>query len=222
MISTTQNKTAILIGATGMVGGFVLKELISSESYSKVLAFTRKPLSISHPKLENLIIDFEKLPHYSHLISGDDLFLCLGTTMKKAGSKEAFKKVDFDYPYQIAKMAEMNGVKQLLLCSAVGANADSIFFYNQIKGCLENELKQMNFESIQIFQPSLLLGERQEKRTAEKLFIQLNRGLDGLIGRWLGKYRPIEAEKVAAAMIKNAQKKYQGVVTHTSDDMKKY
>ena len=103
------NKIAILFGATGLVGGFVLEKLLASPAYSKITAFTRKPLIIHHPKLDNPIIDFEKMTTYSHLIKGDDLFLCLGTTMKKAGSKEAFKRVDFDYPFQAAKMAASNG-----------------------------------------------------------------------------------------------------------------
>jgi uncharacterized protein YbjT (DUF2867 family) len=220
--TTPKNKTALLFGATGMVGGFVLNELLHSEIYSKVIAFTRRPLSISHSKLENPIIDFEKLPAYSHLIKGDDLFLCLGTTMKKAGSKDAFKKVDFDYPYQVAKMAEINHIQQVLLCSAVDANAHSMIFYNQVKGHLEDELKKMNFESLQIFQPSLLLGERNEVRSAESFSIKVSKALDGIIGNFMGKYRPIEAEKVAVAMVKNAIIAQKGTIIHASDEMKKY
>lgn len=222
MMATFQHKTALLLGATGMVGNYVLQELLSNEAYQKVVAFTRRPLSIRHHKLENFIIDFEKLPQYSHLFEGDDLFLCLGSTMKKAGSKEAFKKVDLDYPYQVAKMAKNQGVQQVLLCSSVGADIHSLFFYSQVKGALENELKKMNFPILHIFQPSLLLGERSEKRTAEKMSIQISNVLDKYIGSLLGKYRPIEAEKVAKAMVAVAQMDYEGVEVHASHKMKKY
>lgn len=213
------NKTALLLGATGLVGGFVLEKLLASPTYSKVTAFTRKPLSIHHPKLDNPIIDFEKMTTYSHLIKGDDLFLCLGTTMKKAGSKEAFKRVDFDYPFQAAEMAASNGVKQVLLCSAVDANAKSAIFYNQIKGMMEDELKNMPFESVQIFQPSILLGERTEDRTGERIGIVVSKFLDKIFGKWIGKYRPVEGERVAAAMVTAGQFMGKGMSVYNSNKM---
>lgn len=213
------NKTALLFGATGLVGGFVLEKLLASPAYSKVIAFTRKPLSIHHPKLDNPIIDFEKMPTYSHLIKGDDLFLCLGTTMKKAGSKEAFKQVDFNYPFQAAKMAAANGVRQVLLCSAVDANAKSAIFYNQIKGIMEDELKKMSFASVHIFQPSILLGERTENRTGERIGIVVSKFLDKILGKWIGKYRPVEGEQVAAAMVTAAQFSNKGVIVYKSNKM---
>lgn len=222
MANTPISKKAIILGATGMVGNHVLQKLLAHEAYSKVIAFSRRPLSINHSKLDNPIIDFEKLADYAHLFRGDDIFLCLGTTMNKAGSKDAFKKVDFEYPLQVAQMAEANGVKQVLLCSAVDADSESLIFYNQVKGSLEDELKKMKFSTIQIFQPSLLLGERQEQRTAERISIKISHFLDPYIGKWLGKYRPVEAEKVASAMVENAQNDEVGVVVHASDKMKKY
>lgn len=211
------NKTAILLGATGLVGGFVLYKLLASPAYSKVIALTRRPINISNAKLENPIIDFDKMSTYGHLFKGDDLFLCIGTTMNNAGSKDAFKKVDFDYPHQAAQLALENGVHQVLLCSAVDANPVSAIFYNRIKGMLEVALKEMPFESLYIFQPSILLGERTEKRVAERIGMAVSKVLDKLLGMWIGKYRPVKAEQVAESMVYAAQFDYKGIHVFTSD-----
>ena len=139
--------------------------------------------------------------------------------MKKAGSKEAFKRVDFDYPFQAAKMAASNGVKQVLLCSAVDANAKSAIFYNKIKGTMEDELKKMPFESVQIFQPSFLLGNRTEDRKGERIGIVVSKFLDKIFGKWIGKYRPVEGEQVAAAMVTAGQFMGKGVSVYNSNKM---
>ena len=136
---------------------------------------------------------------------GDDLYCCLGTTMRKAGSKEAFRKVDYTYSFQIAKIAESNGVNQLLLVSSVGADSNSIFFYNQIKGELEDAVKKMKFWATHIFQPSVLLGKRNENRWGEQIAGRLAKGFDFLTGGLLTKYSPVEAEMVAKAMFIAAQ-----------------
>jgi uncharacterized protein YbjT (DUF2867 family) len=145
------HKTAILLGATGLVGGYVLQFLLENEAYIKVVALTRRPLSIQHPKLENVVVDFEQLLDYQPLIKGDNLFLCLGTTIKKAGSQAAFKRIDVDYQMQAATVAKQNGVHQVMLCSAVDADAKSRIFYNRMKGDLEDSLKSLNFEGLHIF-----------------------------------------------------------------------
>lgn len=214
-------KTAILFGATGLVGGFVLKNLLNHGAYDKVIAFTRKPLNLQHPKLQNPIIDFDKLADYQHLIKGDDLYLCLGTTMKKAGSKDAFKKVDLDYPLQAAQLAKNNNVKQVMLCSAVDANAQSMIFYNQVKGTLEDALKRLNFEVTHIFQPSILMGERSENRLGERIGIAVSRVLDNVVGDNLGRYRPVSGQQVAQAMVMAAQKTQEGIHVYLSHEMVK-
>ncbi len=188
-----------------MVGGYCLQYLLAHEAYDKVVVFSRRPLKISHPKLEEHVIDFEKLGKYQHLFKGDDLFMCLGTTMAKAGSKAAFYAVDFTYPYQIALLAIENGVNQLLLVSSVGADPESIFFYSRVKGDLEVAVKKLPFWAIHIFQPSVLLGERNENRWGEQLAGRLARGFDYLTNGLLTKYRPVEAEVVAQAMVSAAQ-----------------
>ena len=132
------DKTALLFGASGLVGGYCLNFLLASSAYNKVKIFVRKELELENEKLEQHIIDFDKLDDYRNLFKGDDVFCCLGTTIKKAGNKKAFRKVDYDYGYQIAKIAEEKGVNQFLLVSSVGADEDSIFFYSQVKGQTDN------------------------------------------------------------------------------------
>ena len=210
------NKTALIFGATGLVGGHVLQLALTSEAYTSVVAFTRAPLSITHPKLKNVVINFDKLGDYKKEILGDDLFLCLGTTIKKAGSEVAFMRVDVDYPLAAAKMAKDNGVNQVLLCSAVDADATSKIFYNRAKGLLEDALKALNFNVLHIFQPSLLLGERNENRFGESVAKVASKFLDKIIGGLLSKYRPVEGETVAAAMVKSAQILRGGVFIHAS------
>ncbi len=214
-----KNKTAILLGATGLVGSHILTLLLKNDNYEKVVAPTRRPLSILHEKLVNPVIDFEKMTENPSLFTGNDLFLCLGTTIKKAGSQAAFERVDLFYQRQAAELAKKNGVQQLFLCSAVDADAQSKIFYNRVKGKLEDELKKMDFQTLHIFQPSLLLGERQEKRFAENIGQVMSVALDKIIGRFLGKYRPIKGEKVAESMVNKAQILRGGIFTHASHEM---
>ncbi len=211
-----QEKTALLFGATGLVGGHLLELLLLSANYSKVHSFGRRQLEISHPKLEQHLIDFDELEDYKSLLQGDDCFCCLGTTMAKAGGKEAFAKVDYHYVYEIAKLTSRNKVGQFLLVSAVGADKDSLFFYNRVKGKAEAAVKDLPFWAVHLFQPSLLLGERNDNRFGEKLSIKLMKVLDPVIGGLISKYRPIEADTVAKAMLSAAQGTSQGEHVYTS------
>lgn len=218
---TKNNKTAILFGATGLVGKYCLDFLLTSSAYQKVLVFGRKSLQLSDQKLEEHIIDFENLSDYAHLIKGDDLFCCIGTTMKKAGSQEAFRRVDYTYAHQIAELGIKNKVNQFLLVSALGADKDSIIFYNRVKGELEEDVKLMPYWAIYIFQPSLLLGERNENRWGEALAQRLGRGFDRLTGGFFTKIRPVEADIVAKSMLIAAQKLEKGVHIYTSEQLQK-
>lgn len=209
-------KSALLFGATGLVGSFCLKYLLENPAYQKVLVFSRRPIDTKHAKLEVKIIDFNKLDSYAKWIKGDDLYCCLGTTLRKAGSRSAFYKVDFTYSYEIARIAAENKVNQYLLVSSVGADKDSVFFYSQVKGELEEAVKQLPFWGIHVFQPSMLLGERDEIRIGEQIAARLSRGLDFFLGNLLSKYRPVEAETVARAMIYAAQQLRQGIHTYPS------
>ncbi len=215
------NKTALLFGATGLVGRHLLDFLLLHGAYSRVKAFTRRPLELEHPKLETHIIDFDRPESFRSLLRGQDLFISLGTTIAKAGSQETFRKVDYDYPLQIAQAALANGVNQLLLVSSVGADPDSLFFYSRVKGELEEAVKKLDFWAVHIFQPSVLLGQRNENRWGEELAGKIGKVLDRISGGLLTRYRPIEADYVAKAMVHAAQGLEPGVHVYPSHWLQK-
>lgn len=210
------NKTALVFGATGLVGNYLTDFLLMHPAYKKVKTFGRSEVNKEHPNLENHIVDLNNPDTFSSLVKGDDLFLCIGTTLAKAGSKEAFYKVDFEFNYNIARTAEKNGVNQCLLVSSVGADEDSIFFYSEVKGKLEKAIKKLNFWSLHIFQPSLLLGERNENRWGEEVAGVLGRVINKFTGGLLNKYKPVEADVVAKAMVEAAQKFKTGIHIYPS------
>lgn len=213
------NKTAIVFGATGLVGGHIVDYLIIDKSYSNIIVFTRSVFHTSHPKIVNHLIDFNKPDNWHHLVKGDDIFIALGTTRSKAGSKEAFLKVDYEYIISIALIAEKNKVNQMLLVSSVGANAQSLFFYSKVKGKVEEKVKKMDFWGIHIFQPSLLLGERNENRIGENIAGKIGKVLDVLTFGTLMKYKPIESRTVAKAMVYAAQYLKSGIHVYHSKDL---
>ena len=196
-------KTAIVIGATGLVGSFITLKLLDDNRYSKVKVFVRNSLKVKHTKLEEHIVDFEKLDLWKDEIEGDELYSALGTTIKKAGSKEAQYKIDYTYQYETAKAAVKNGVKSYMLISSAGANYKSGNFYLRMKGNLDEKVQQLNFEKIRIFRPSILVGSRSEKRAGESIGIKIA-GLITRIIPALKKYKPIKASLVAEAMIISA------------------
>jgi len=199
-------KTAMIIGATGLVGEKCLQYLIQSNAYDSVIALTRRKLSVNHPKLNNIVLDFDALEENVSRFAVDDVYCCLGTTIKTAGSKAAFRQVDYVYCYQLAQIAKKQGAQHFLLVSAVGANSKSTVFYSRVKGELENSLKALNYLQLSVFQPSLLLGERQEMRVGELLGRKSAPLINVLIPRYFDRYKPIESERVAAAMVVCATK----------------
>lgn len=218
-------KTALVAGATGLIGQQLVNRLIESDVYSEVRILVRKSTQKSHPKLVEIIYDFDQ-PSVSQL-QGDDIFCCLGTTMKKAGSKQAFTKVDHDYPLQIGRAARQNGAKQYLIVTAMGADPGSSFFYNRVKGNVEEDLIKIGFDALYIFQPSLLLGNRSEKRLGERIGEAVMRVFDPLMIGPLKKYRAIDSAKVAQAMVVAAQDPLvkqvsQGIFVYESDQMQRF
>lgn len=203
-------KKALVFGSTGFIGSFLVEFLLKHEAYQSVVTFGRRALEIDNPKLEHHIVNFDEPESFEQLIDGDDLYCCLGTTIKKAGSKEAFFKVDFIYAFEIAKIAAKNGVNQFLLVSSVGADPNALFFYSKVKGQLEEAIKTLNFWSFHIFRPSVLLGERVETRWGEEIAGKIGSFIDSFTGGRLTKYRPIEADIVAKAMINAAQELIEG------------
>ena len=210
-------KTALMIGSSGLIGSQLLELLLESKEYEKVITFVKRDSGIQNRKLKQHIIDFDKPETYQNLVIGDDFFCTIGTTIKKAGSQEAFRKVDFEYPKQFATIASQNKVNQFIIVSSLGANATSSNFYLETKGEIQNFLKDCNLESVSIFQPSLLLGNRTEFRLGEKIgtfFMKLISFL--LIGN-LEKYKPIESKTVAKALFKIAQQNKKGFHVIESD-----
>lgn len=214
------NRTALLLGATGLVGGHCLDLLLNDETYEKVVTLGRKKIERENPKLIQHIIDFDNLEEHAHLFQVQDVFCCLGTTIKTAGSQEAFRKVDFTYPVEAARLASQNGAEQFLIVTASGANAKSFIFYNRVKGETEEAIKSFSFKSIQIFRPSLLLGNRKEYRAGERVGEKILKAFKFLLIGGLRKYRAIQASEVARAMVRMAKAVPHGVHVYESDRIK--
>lgn len=196
-------KTAIVIGATGLIGNLLVNKLLNDNRYRSVKVFSRRSTGINHPKLEEHLVDFDEMDQWKNQISGDELFSAMGTTIRKAKSTSIQYKVDVTYQYEFAKAASENGVKNYFLVSSSGANAKSKLFYLKIKGELDEKVKSLPFEKIRIFRPSLLLGDRPQKRFGEKAAEIILKIIVPVLP-FLKNQRPIEGEKVANAMIGSA------------------
>jgi len=201
------NKTALVIGATGLVGKQLIRLLIENDSFSEIRVFARRSIGLTHSKLQEHIIDFEKPEEWESQLTGDVLFSTLGTTLKVAGSKENQYKVDYSYQYSFARIAAANKVPCYVLVSSAGANSKSSIFYSKMKGELDEAVSKLSFESITILRPSILDGNREEKRLAEKISLIISRILLKVIFR---KYRPIKDKIVAQAMINAAVNRTEG------------
>lgn len=212
-----EKRTALVVGATGLIGNLVVDELLASDKYARVKVLVRGSLTKTHTKLNTIVFDFDN-PNAS-LVSADDVYCCLGTTMKKAGSKDAFYKVDCAYPYEIAKMAHTNGTKRFAIVTAMGADKDSTIYYNRVKGEVEDLLKKIGFEALLIFRPSLLLGTRPDKRTGEQIGEKLMKFFEPVIPK---KYRAIEARKVAGAMVVIMTSSVKGNIVYESDILQEF
>lgn len=198
---------ALVIGATGSTGKSLVKQLLEDETYSSVTIFVRKDISLIHPKLHTHIIQFDQPNEWQELVQGDVLFSCLGTTKKLAGSQDAQYTVDFTYQYQFAQAAKANGVKSLVLVSSANASPTSRFFYLKMKGELEVAVKQLNFQSLIIFRPPLLIRE-QSDRAGEKLGEYIL-GFFNSIGL-LKKMTPMKTADLATAMILSSKQNSTG------------
>jgi len=194
-------RTAIIAGATGLVGSELVKRLIESEEYGSVHLLVRRPSDMTHPKITEHIINFENLEDFNPGCHIDDFFCALGTTMKKAGSREAFRTVDFDYVVYFARLAKKFESACFCVVSAMGANSKSSFFYNRVKGEMEKTLKNLGLKKLVIIRPSLLTGKRREKRLGELFAEKIMALFNPLIS---ARYRSVPAKKVAMAMYRMA------------------
>ncbi|MBT5407619.1 MAG: hypothetical protein HOL25_01785 [Gammaproteobacteria bacterium] len=197
--------TSIIVGSTGLVGGNVIKVL--SNKKQRAIALTRRSIPNLPPNITEMIIDFDAFEKNGSLPSCINVFICLGTTIKTAGSKENFRKVDIDYCLSIARKAKESGAETLSLISSIGANSSSKNFYLKTKGELEESIQRLGFSTVNIFRPSFLVGERSEKRLAEKIAINLAKIMDLFLIGTASKYRSVKAESLAKTMVLKADNK---------------
>ncbi len=213
-------RKAVLVGGSGLIGNNLLNILLYGDFYDKVLVLVRKKIPLNHKKLEQLIVDFDDLSASGSLIIGDVVFCCLGSTKAKTPDLKEYRKVDHDYPLELAKIAFKNRIKQYHLVSSIGANTSSSNFYTKMKGQTESDIKKVRLTCLQIYQPSVLEGDRNELRKLERGTIRLMKIINPLLIGFLKKYRSIPALTVAKAMYKQSIKKESGVYTWTSDKIK--
>lgn len=192
---------AIVIGATGLIGKELVRQLLDNSGFDEVVVLVRNVTGISHSKLKEHIINFDDPQSYKELLMGDVLFCALGTTIKKAGSQDAFRKIDYQFVADFASVAAGNGVKQFCVVSSVGAKTGTSNFYLRTKGEMEAAVSKSGFETVHIFRPSLLLGDRGESRTGEKVAEFLFNLFGFLLFGRLKRYKPVQGSDVAKAMI---------------------
>jgi uncharacterized protein YbjT (DUF2867 family) len=195
------SKTAVILGATGLVGGMIAEELILTDKYTEIRLFVRKKTQFNNSKIKEYLVDFSGTSYFEHFIGANDLFSCLGSTIKKSGSVENMEKIDRDLVVETAKAAFERGVKNFAVISSIGADENSKNYYLRIKGEMEKMVLEIPFEKHAVVRPSLLFGEREEFRFGEIMGKSLARPLGFLLTGNYKKYRGIDASKVAKAMI---------------------
>ncbi len=212
-------KRALVLGATGLVGRYCLEELLNNDLFSKVVVLTRRALPIQHEKLSIEVINFDQYALNNELLKVDYVFCCLGTTIRKAGSQTVFRTVDYHYPLDFARATDAMGKPSFILISALGANPHSRFFYNRVKGEVEQAIAELKLKALIILRPSLLTGDRNEYRFGEKFGAIIMQLLKPLFRGPIRKYRPIAAETVACAMVHYAEKDLLGINIFESDQI---
>lgn len=194
----------VLAGATGLIGGHCLKLLLDSQKVQEVNVLTRRPLDLTHSKLKVHLTDFSDLNQIPHPKNKADAVLCcLGSTIKQAGSRIAFKRVDLDHVVAVARFGLRHEAKKFQVVSSMGADEKSLIFYSRIKGIMEAEVSKLPYDSIDIFRPSMLLGKREKPRTGEEISGKMMKLIQPIMRGPLRKYQPIEAQVVAKVMVKN-------------------
>lgn len=193
-------KSAIVLGATGLTGGYLLNILLNDPKYDKVKVFSRSSVGFTHPKLEEHLVDLLKPEVFKDQFEADEVFCCIGTTKSKTPDKETYKKIDFGIPVTAAKFCREKNINTFLVISALGADANSRVFYNKVKGEMQHEVLEQGIPKTYIFQPSLIAGDRDEKRFFEKVAIKGMKVLNTILVGSLKKYRSIQPETIAKAM----------------------
>lgn len=205
-------KSAIIIGASGLTGGYLLELLLNDERYNQVILFTRKSIGKQHPKLTEHLVDMQHLETCKEQFKADDVFCCIGTTKKKTPDKEVYRSIDYGIPVQLAELSEELGVNSLIVMSAMGASSKSSTFYSRLKGEMEEKVATHTIPKIHFVRPALISGTREEWRLGEYVMKQFFKVLDYLLVGPLEKYRSIHPEKIARTMIWLANNEYTRVV----------
>lgn len=213
-------RTAVVAGATGLVGSHCLRRLSSDLTYSSVIALVRKNARATDGRVAERAVNFDSLD-LGELPPGADVFCALGTTIRKAGSQEAFRRVDFGYVASLAKQSLDRGARQFTVVSSVGAEASTANFYLKTKAEMEAAISSMPFHAIHIARPSFLIGHREETRPGERIGIAVARTLGFVLAGGLRKYKAIEAETVAAALITATRQGEPGVHIYHYDEMQR-
>lgn len=209
---------AIIFGASGLTGSALLDLLCKTDYYSDVICFVRKQIHVIHDKQQNVLTDFNDFEQHAAWFNNADIYCCLGTTTKKVkGDKDAYREADLFRPLRVAKMVKQHGGNQFLIISALGADVNSSIFYNRLKGELQNMLQVLQLPALHIFQPSLLMGNRTEKRGGERIAQILMPLLKPLLVGRFKKYRGIQVTAVASAMLQIAKQQITGNHIYTSE-----
>jgi uncharacterized protein YbjT (DUF2867 family) len=211
------SKAAVIAGSSGLVGTELLHQLCACKAYSRITLLVRRPSGFIHPKVSEVIVDFDHIAHFAAHIRGDVFFSCMGSTRKKTPDKRRYYQIDHDYPLAMARMALSNGIRQFHLISAIGAHPDSGNFYLKMKGETDRDIVALPFEAVHIYRPSFLAGKREEHRIGEKIGLAVFKVLNHLMIGGLRKYRSIEVKNVASAMIRQSLKDKEGIYYYPSD-----
>jgi len=213
-------KTAIILGASGLTGGFVLQKLIEDERYDTIKLFSRSKIEGLPDKVQQFIGNLLELNQFKTDFTADDVYCCIGTTAKKTPDKTLYKKIDFGIPVAAAKLSKENNISTFLVISAMGANKNSTVFYNKTKGEMENSVLKQQIKNTYVLRPSLIGGDRQETRLLEKIGLVIFKVIQPLFIGKLKKYKIVNAETIAQAMIGLANTKYSEVII-TSEHINK-
>lgn len=211
--------TASVVGATGLIGGYLLEELLNDSYFDTVRILIRRPIDTTHTKLEKKIVDFNDSDSVLVALSNSNVVFCaIGSTMKKVkGDKDAYRKIDFDIPVKVARLCKMTGCEKFILVSSAGANAKSSNFYRRLKGETDEAVKDAGPKTVHIMRPSLLLGERKEFRFGENIGKAVMTSLSFLIP---AKYKATQAKDVAKVMVALAKKKGEGFFIHDNEEIR--
>lgn len=209
------SRIAVVAGGTGLVGRHLLTQLLDDSRYERVIAVGRRSPALTHARLETVKSDLTDLGKIGSKLAADDAYCCLGTTLRAAGSKAAFEAVDYHMVVNFARAAQVSGARRRFMVSALSANPKSPIYYSRVKGRAEQALRETGFDTLHIVQPSLLMGERSEKRLGEGLAQKLAPVFNPLLMGRLAKYRAIRADAVASALLELSRRKDRGVFVHT-------